>query len=290
MRRASRRLSAFLSLLRLPNCFMMGLAVLVGEVLAAGRLEVLPSLLGFSTAFLLTGASMAVNDYFDRFVDEVNQPHRPIPSGLVSPEEALLFSSALAVLGLLSAAGSWVERGTLYPLLVAVLSFLLSSYYNARGKRTGLPGNLMVSTCVAVPFLYGPLVLGEDPPPALLLFLFMAFLSNTGREILKGMADAEGDRRRGIRTLAVSRGPAGAAPFVLLFYLLAVALSPFPLLLGEVSVWYLPAVVLADAGFLLTGVLSVRNPSPGEALELKRLSLLWMLLGLLAFLLGRLGV
>ena len=284
----SRRLMAFLSLLRPANCLMMGLAVLVGEILTVGRLEFLPSLLGFSTAFFLTGASMTVNDYFDRFVDEVNQPGRPLPSGLVSTGEALLFASVLAAVGLLSAAGSWVERGTLFPLLVAVLSFLLSSYYNARGKRTGLPGNLMVSTCVAVPFLYGPLILGESPTPALSFFLLMAFLSNTGREILKGMADVEGDRRRGIRTLAVSRGPAGAAPFVLLFYLSAVVLSPLPLLLGEVSLWYLPPVVVADLGFLLTGLLSLRDPSPGRSLRLKRLSLLWMLFGLLAFLLGRL--
>ncbi|MEM2865594.1 MAG: UbiA family prenyltransferase [Candidatus Hadarchaeales archaeon] len=289
MKTPLRRLRAFLSLLRLPNCLMMGLAVLVGEILAVGRLEFLPSLLGFSTAFFLTGASMTVNDYFDRFVDEVNQPGRPIPSGLVSTGEALLFASWLAALGLLSAAGSWVERGTLYPLLVAVLSFLLSTYYNARGKRTGLPGNLMVSTCVAIPFLYGPLVVGEEPTLTLSFFLLMAFLSNTGREILKGMADVEGDRRRGIRTLAVSRGQKGAASFVLLFYLSAVALSPLPLLLGEVSPWYLPPVVLADAGFLSTGFLSLRKPSASKAAELKRLSLLWMLFGLLAFLLGRLG-
>lgn len=281
------RLRAFLSLLRPPNCLMMGFAVLVGEVLATGGLELLPSLLGFSTAFFLTGASMVVNDYFDRFVDEVNQPGRPLPSGLVSAGEALLFASGLVAVGFLSAAGSWVERGTPYPLLVAFLSFLLSTYYNARGKRTGLPGNLMVSTCVAIPFLYGPLVLGESPPPALSLFLLMAFLSNTGREVLKGMADVEGDRRRGIRTLAVSRGPKGAAPFVLLFYLSAVALSPLPLLLGEVSPWYLPPVALADAGFLSTGLLSLREP--WKAAWLKRLSLLWMLFGLLAFLLGRLG-
>jgi len=280
---------AFLSLLRLPNCLMMGVAVLVGELLSAGRLEFLPSLLGFLTAFLLTGASMVLNDYFDRFVDEVNRPERPLPRGLVSPREALLLASLLSLLGLLSAGGSWVERGTPYPLLVASLSLLLSSYYNARGKRTGLPGNLMVSTCVAVPFLYGPLVLGESPTPTLSLFLLMAFLSNTGREILKGMADVEGDRRRGIRTLAVSRGPSGAAPFVLLFYASAVALSPLPLLLGEVSPWYLPPVLVADAGFLLTGLLSLRDPSPGRSLRLKGLSLLWMLFGLLAFLLGKLG-
>ncbi len=286
---APERFLAFLSLLRPPNCLMMGMAVLVGELLSAGRLEFLPSLLGFLTAFLLTGASMVLNDYFDRFVDEVNRPERPLPSGLVSPGEALLLASLLSLTGLLSAWGSWWERGTPYPLLVASLSLLLASYYNARGKRTGLPGNLMVSTCVAVPFLYGPLVLGEGPSPALSLFLLMAFLSNTGREILKGMADVEGDRRRGIRTLAVSRGPSGAAPFVLLFYASAVGLSPLPLLLGEVSLWYLPPVLVADAGFLLTALLSVRDPSPASSLRLKGLSLLWMLFGLLAFLLGKLG-
>ena len=68
---------------------MMGLAVLIGELITYFTLLPFePSLFGFFTAFTLTGTSMIVNDYWDRDVDAINAPERPIPSGLVSIKEA----------------------------------------------------------------------------------------------------------------------------------------------------------------------------------------------------------
>jgi len=270
---------------------MMGFAVILGELITLkGNLLLLPSFLGFITAFTLTGSSMSLNDYFDRWVDAVNEPTRPIPSGLVKAWEALLYAFILAFVGLFSAVILGLNLqflGFAVPT-VAGLSFLLSVYYNAKGKTYGFLGNLMVSGCVAVPFIYGAFMVGFVPPPILLIFASMAFLSNTGREIIKGIADVEGDKIRNIQTLAIRLNLKKAAYVAMVFYMLAVGFIVLPPILGMVSFWYLPFIAVASSGFLVTAYLTIKNVSPENAKKMKKWSLVWMFFGLLAFMFGSL--
>jgi len=279
------RVFSKIRLIRPLNCLMMGFAVLVGAYLARAGLDMhlhhLRNLaLGFVTGFCLCGASMALNDYFDRFIDAVNQPDRPIPSGLVKPSEALAYAGFLILLGLASALlTGWAC------LLVALAAMLLSLGYVAGGKRLGLPGNLMVSGCVAIPFIYGAFAV-HTLNPNNLIFASMALLANTGREITKGIVDVPGDRLYGVRTLAVSRGERLAAWVASAFYLSAVMLSVVPWMLRLASPWYLLLVSAADLGFLYSTISLLRRPSGTNALRVKREVLLWMFLGLVAFLMA----
>ena len=68
----------------------------------------------------------------------------------------------------------------------------------------------------------------------------------------------------------------------------AVMLSPLPYICGEASRYYL-VVVLADLGFLHASISIVRDPSPRNARRVKNRMLLYMMLGLLAFLLARIA-
>ena len=100
-----RKIQGFLRLIRPLNCLMMGLATLIGVLLAGQEFLIvnrllIVSTLSFITVFTLTGASMAINDYYDREIDEINEPERPIPSGVVNPNEALIVSACLILLGL----------------------------------------------------------------------------------------------------------------------------------------------------------------------------------------------
>jgi geranylgeranylglycerol-phosphate geranylgeranyltransferase len=149
----------------------------------------------------------------------------------------------------------------------------------------------MVSACVAIPFLYGGLIYGggdftQRGFVLSLSFALMAFLSNTGREVTKGIADVEGDKTRNVRTLAISRGAGTATAISVVFYLLAIVLSMFVWVFGWVSWWYLPLVILADGGFIWSSVRLLRDPSKENARKVKRRVLVWMLLGLLAFIIG----
>ena len=271
--------------MRPPNCLMMGFAVIVGAVVALGRLPGeewwLRLAYGFTTGFTLLAASNALNDYWDREIDAINEPSRPIPSGLVRPWEALLLSAVLTVVGL---AFAWLTG--LYCTLVALLAAAIADSYVTLGKKTGLPGNAMVSFCVAVPFLYGSILVSERLVPLVVVFATIAFLANLGREVNKGIVDIPGDAAKGVKTVAVRHGPKAAAILAAAFYLCAVALSVVPPLLSWVSWLYLPPIVITDAGFIWASLSILRDHSRGNARRVKNSVLLWMTTGMVAFLAG----
>ena len=281
-KKLAKKILAPVKLLRPLNCSMVGFAVLIGELIALrGDLLFFPSVLGFVTAFTLTGSSMTINDYFDRFVDAVNEPTRPIPSGLIKPKRALEFAVFLGIVGLLSASFT-----SLWAFIIAILFYMLSTFYNAQGKKYGLPGNLMVSGCVAIPFIYGALIVGFFPGTLLLIFASTAFFSNTGREIIKGIADIEGDKLRGVKTLAISQNPKKAAYYATLFCFIAIGLVILPPIFRLVSILYLPFAVIACGGSFATTASVVKNPSAENARKMKNFLLIWMGFALLAFTVG----
>ena len=279
-----KKITAFIKLLRPINCFMMGFAVIVGAALAAGT-EITNwrnLFLGFLTGFTLTGASMVINDYYDREIDAINEPQRPIPSGAVTPGQALGFALTLTIVGFLAAFTTNLECLTL-----AIISWLISVSYVTLGKRTGLLGNFLVSACVSVPFIYGNFAV-EKLNLAVFLFAAMAFLSNTGREITKGIVDVEGDKAKNIRTLAVKFGSRRAALSAVIFYLAAVALSPLPVFFKLVSLWFVPFVLITDFGLMFSSISLLRDYSRENSRKVKNMVLIWFIFGMLAFIFGAL--
>jgi geranylgeranylglycerol-phosphate geranylgeranyltransferase len=270
--------------MRPVNCVMMGVAVIVGAVLANSQVQSvgwLNVLCGFITGFLLTAASMTINDYYDRAIDAINEPSRPIPSGSVSVKEALVFVFVLSIIGFVFAFLS-----SDLCLAVAVLSWIIVVIYVTVGKRSGLPGNFLVSACVAIPFVYGSLTVMDQVQLNVVLFASIAFLSNTGREITKGIVDVKGDKAQDVKTLAVRYGERNAAIVSVLFYIFAVSLTPIPWVLGLVSFWFVPFVLVTDVGFVVSSLLLLRDYSRENARKIKNLVLLWFVIGLSAFVFG----
>lgn len=276
------KVTGLLRLIRPLNCAMMAFAVVVGASLVA-PLDLTTNLfLGVATSFLLTAASMVVNDYYDREIDAINEPNRPIPKGDVKPKEALVFATVLSAVGLAAAFGTNLES-----FIVAIAATIISVSYITKGKGTGLPGNFLVSATVVIPFVYGGLAVGQLQTSTL-LFVVIVFLSNTGREITKGIVDVEGDRSHNIKTVAVVYGERVAAAVAAVFSVLAVSLSPLPWMWGLVSDWFLPPVILTDLGLLVSSIMLLRDYSRENAKKIKNLNLVWFITGLLAFILGKL--
>jgi len=278
------KLGGFIRLIRPVNCVMMGFAVLVGAVLARsqfGGLNWLHILFGFLTGFTFCAAAMVINDYYDRSIDAINEPSRPIPSGLVKPREALALVVVLSAVGFFFA-----FKVSILCFAVAAASLVITATYLTVGKRSGLPGNFLVSACVAIPFLYGSIVAVGFVKLNVVLFASMAFLSNTGREITKGIVDVKGDRTEGVKTLAVRYGEKKAAIASAAFYVSAVALTPVTWFLGLVSIWFVPFVLVTDCGFVASSVLLLKDYSRDNARRTKNMVLLWFIFGLLAYIFG----
>jgi len=269
-------------LMRLENSAMAGIAVLVGFIvaggsggLAGGNFEnAAPLILAAASAFLITGAGNAINDYFDREIDRRNAPHRPIPAGMISPEDALAVSVALFIFGVVLA--FFVNIGC---LLLAALNSLILYAYAKHLKGSILFGNLGVSYLTGSTFVYGGLAAGNA---LVTFFLFLlAFFANLGREIIGDVEDILGDKKAGIRTMAMTLGPhkswlAGSAMIIL-----AALLSPLPYLMGLLGLSYLIVVLAADALF-------VASVARKDARRNQKLTKIGILVGLIAFLVGAL--
>ena len=278
------RLEAYLRIMRPVNCLMMGFAVIVGAALASSSSSSFLSVnlvYGFATGFALTAGSMVANDYYDRNLDAINEPNRPIPSGMIKPKAALAFAFLLAAIGFGTA-----FLTSIFSFVVAVISWLIFTAYTIIGKRTGLPGNLLVSSCVAIPFIYGSAVVTNAIQLNVLFFVAMVFLSNTGREITKGIVDVQGDKAQNVNTLAVRFGARAASVAAAVFYVSATLLSPIPVLLKLVTFWFIPFAAVTDVGLLGSSIALLKDHSRESARMIKRLVLLWFLIGLIAFLVG----
>jgi geranylgeranylglycerol-phosphate geranylgeranyltransferase len=282
----SGRLAPFLTLVRIPNCLMIGLAVLVAETIGLGSVpSPMEAVFGFLTAFLLLAGTMVFNDIQDVQVDRVNSPDRPVPSGKVTIRQAYALSTVFSGLALIFSLILGVPT-----FLTALAALALMAYYNTRGKRTGLLGNAVVSFNVALPFFFGGLAV-NSLRPLLFIFFLLAFLANTAREVAKGIADVAGDSSRAIMTIAVTQGPKRAAKLAAIFFVLAVVLSFLaPVFDQKVSLFYYPGVVIADLGFLYSSYRLVRDPMPATVRKVKTQVLLWMLLGLVGFFMGGISV
>jgi geranylgeranylglycerol-phosphate geranylgeranyltransferase len=277
-------LKASISILRPINCAMIGFAVIIGYFVskpASASPEAI--VLGFVTGFAICAFSMVVNDYYDIEVDRVNQPTRPLPSGQVTKGGAVAIAALMLVLGF-AATALLLNPGAL--LIVALYSFL-AWLYDFRAKKYGVAGNMVVASSLAIPFIYGGVISGGEVLDSLLLFMAStSFLAGVGREVVKAMADVEGDQKRGVRSYASVHGLKSAAALGGAFFLLGVVTSMLPLALISVNIFYRVGVIVPDVAFVYLAYRIVTHADVKGALSVKKTALLGMLLGLIVFIGG----
>ncbi|MEV2230291.1 SCO3242 family prenyltransferase [Streptomyces phaeochromogenes] len=90
---------AWVELLRLPALFTVPGDALAGAA-AAGASPNPRTLVAIASSLCLYEAGMALNDWADRAEDAVDRPHRPLPSGRISPTAALAAAGGLTAAGL----------------------------------------------------------------------------------------------------------------------------------------------------------------------------------------------
>lgn len=162
---------------------------------------------------LVCGMSQAVNDWFDRHVDAINEPDRPIPSGRIPGRWGLGIALLWTVLSLAVAAslGAFV-------LWAAVLGVAIAWAYSAPPIRLKREGWLSATACAAcyegLPWITGAaIVAGGAPDGRIFALAGLYSLGAVGIMTLNDFKAVEGDARMGIRSLPVQLGSAVAARF-----------------------------------------------------------------------------
>jgi chlorophyll synthase len=198
-----------------PPMWAFGCGVISSGVPAGGHWPLI------LTGAILTGplvcaTSQVVNDWYDRHVDAINEPNRPIPSGRVPGEWGFYIALLWTALSLAVAA---LLGPTVF--VASVVGLALAWAYSApplRLKKNGWWGNSAVAACYeGLPWITGAAVMA-GALPSLEVFIVAALYSVGAHGImtLNDFKSIEGDKRCGIGSLPVQLGAKRAARFACL--------------------------------------------------------------------------
>ncbi len=267
----------YIRLSRPLNCILASVSVpivmvtLYGlEAPSTGRTII--TIIGILVVSFFTAGGNSLNDYFDREIDAINHPERPIPSHDVFPENALKFAYVMFILSIVLS----LLLPFFLPQILVLVSVLIMVQYELRLKKKGLVGNASIAWLTGSLFVFAGAVYGSIEVPLVLGIL--AFLATMGRELVKDIQDIKGDLERNTFPMkaSVKRAKILAASLIIA----AVMISPYPYIQGIFSVNYLLIVILADIIFIYS--LSIFKDPKRTQIFIK----IGMMVALVAFLSG----
>jgi len=160
---------------------------------------------------IVCGMSQAANDWCDRHVDAINEPDRPIPSGLIPGRWGLYIALAMTGLGLAVGyqLGPWGFGAT----VLAVAAAWAYSAEPIRAKRSGIWGpGLCGLAYETLPWITGAAVVAAGAPSGPVILVAVLYgLGAHGIMTLNDFKAIAGDRAMGLRSLPVTLGPEKAA-------------------------------------------------------------------------------
>ena len=203
---------------------------------------------------LICGTSQAVNDWFDRHVDAINEPRRPIPSGRLPVFWGLYIAIFWTGVSLFVAyqLGPWVFAASL-------LGMALAWAYSAppfRLKKNGWWGNSAVALCYeGVPWLTAVVVMtGVLPRVEIVAIALLYSVGAHGIMTLNDFKSVQGDRRMGVGSLPVRLGVDVAARVAC-----AVMIAAQIAVIALLFLWSRPLQAALIAGLLIGQMLMMRR-------------------------------
>lgn len=253
--------SAHLEACRPDTLFYAGAVGLSGAVFTDSDAEPHLYVIAWLVPTLAWIASLYGGDYFDRELDALTKPHRPVPSGRIPARTALHL-----MIGLIAAGG-------LIALVVNPLTVILAAFATVFGiayaswlKGRGLWGNAARGLPTALTLLWGSMAVQALPAWELLPLALMFWIHDSGSNLLGALCDRDGDRLGGYLTYPVLHGDDATARGLLRFYLGWTALALVWPLLPPVDVLLLPAyytvLVVAIAAGWVSLQMILRSPRP----------------------------
>lgn len=195
---------------------------------------------------MVCGTSQAVNDWYDRHVDAINEPERPIPSGRIPGRWGIYIAVVWTLLSLLLATslGTW-------GFIAAIVGLALAWAYSAppiRLKQNGWWGNAACGLCYeGLPWFTGAAVMTTSSPDWRIVVTALLYsIGAHGIMTLNDFKSVEGDKRMGIDSLPVLLGVGNAARFACL-----VMAVPQGIVVALLLAWDRPYHAIAIAALLV---------------------------------------
>jgi 4-hydroxybenzoate polyprenyltransferase len=237
---------------------------------ADGVPPIIPFVIGFISVMLAIAAAHIVHDYFDQEIDIKNPrtANRPLPSGLISQYEALVFGLITATAALTLA---FILNYT--SALIAILAIPLPFIYTYF-KRNTIPFTFictMMAVCLII--LFGSAsVTGQVMKGQIWLLLILILLWEPGRDFISEIQDVEADKVSDVLTLPIMLSSKTAAKFVLVFFLLASIMGIIIGLISELGILYLLVAFLAGLWLVHRTLGLIKNPTSANAVRMRILA------------------
>jgi len=246
---------AHIRLFRPLNLLTGAFAVYVSSAILRSLYQTSELTFAILTVVGYNAAANSLNDFIDLKIDQVNRPSRPLTTGLVKRNTALIFSVLLFVGG--SVTALFLSKLAAMITILIVLPLIIS--YNLKLKQFPLVGNIVIALILGLTFVFSGAVFGNIKP--MIIPCFLAFGLTLVRELVKDIEDIEGDRLAGLTTFPIIAGFNRAGKLTALFAVMIGVGALIPYMMGIYSFWYLVFLVLGVETPLVTlVVLLMKSP------------------------------
>lgn len=261
------RLIAHIRLLRPLNLFIGALAVILSSMIVHYQGPRATLILSVIVIICYNGAANAFNDYIDHEIDKVNRPFRPISLGFVNRRTALFLSVILFCIGSITA----LELNKTAQIISIYYAMPLMIIYSWFLKGIPLIGNITISTILGMTFLGSGAAF--DSIDLMIVPAALAFGLTMVREVVKDVADMEGDRLLGLRTYPIHFGLDNTKKLLVALSVIVGVGSFIPFLTGFYGIGYGVLLILTVEIPIGVVVVSVLN-NPGISISARSARLL----------------
>ena len=269
----------FIKLLRPLNIAVAAFAVLVSAYILGVYEQYFILTCVVIVVIAYNGAANAFNDYCDYEIDLINRPNRPLSRGMITSFQALSFAVILFAIGSVTA-----FQLPFYARLTAVgVAMPLIIIYSMRLKGTPLLGNISVAMILGLTFVFCGLSFNKLGP--MIMPAILAFGLTLVRELIKDIADVEGDNSSGLKTLPLVIGKKKAITVAMIKAVLIGLVSLIPYYLNIYGNYYLILLVIGvEIPLAIVVVLFMKSPSISTARQSEKLLKFSTIIGLTAIL------
>ena len=271
-----------IKLIRPLNVLISGLAmVIASSILHKNQIEWNIALLTATIVMCYTAAANALNDAIDYKIDLINKPTRPIPMGHVQIKTAIMISFILFCLG----AFLCMQLSDTTKMIGIIIAIPLIVVYSTFLKGKPLIGNIATAFTLGVSFLFCGSAHQNMGP--MWIPMILAFGLTLIRELVKDIADIEGDRSVGISTFPIVAGIDRSIHLTILLALLLGFGSILPYWSGAYGFYYLTLLILGvEIPLAVVVFLFLNNPGIISATKGARILKFSTLMGLIAIYAG----
>jgi len=269
----------FIKLLRPLNIAVAAFAVLVSAYILGVYEQYYILTCVVIVVIAYNGAANAFNDYYDYEIDLINRPNRPLSRGMITSLQALSLAVILFAIGSVTA-----FQLPFYAKLTAVgIAMPLIIIYSMRLKGTPLLGNIAVAMILGLTFVFCGLAFNKLGP--MIMPAILAFGLTLVRELIKDIADVEGDNSAGLKTLPLVIGKNKAIIVAMIKAVLIGLVLLIPYYLNIYGNYYLILLVIGvEIPLAIVVVLFMKSPSISTARQSEKLLKFSTIIGLTAIL------